>query len=285
MLDIIMDTLIDSLKLLPFLFITFLLMEYLEVRINNKMEKKVQTSGKYGPIIGGFLGAFPQCGFSVSATHLYATRIITMGTLISIYLSTSDEMLPILISEGANIDVIIKIIAIKIIVGIISGIIIDFIYRNQKAKKIDIKDFCRDEHCDCHHGHNHGILVPAFKHTINILLFITIISFILNLGLSYVDQKTISRLFMSNSILGPFLASIIGLIPNCGASVILTELYLNNVISFASVISGLLSASGVGLLVLFRVNKDKRENIKILLYIYFIGVAVGLIMQLVSYVA
>ena len=277
MKDIILDTLIDGVKLLPFLFITFLLMEYLEHKMSNKSKKIVKKSGKFGPLIGGILGAFPQCGFSVAATNLYATRIITIGTLISIYLSTSDEMLPILISEKSNISLIIGVLLIKVITGIIFGFIIDFILR-KKEEKYEIKEFCNEEHCHC----DHGIFLSTIKHTFNILIFIIVISFILNIGFDYLGEDNISKIFMKDSLLGPFIASIIGLIPNCGASVVLTELYLNNTISFASTIAGLLTSAGVGILVLFKVNKSLKENIFIVLTIYFIGVFVGIIFKLLG---
>ena len=279
MKEIIIDTVVDSLKILPFLFITFLVLEYLEHKMSKKTEKAVKKAGKLGPLLGGIVGAFPQCGFSVAATNLYATRVISLGTLIAIYLSTSDEMLPILLSENASIVVIFKFIFIKIIVGIIFGFIIDFILRKRKVEDVNIKILCEDEHCHCY---EHSILKSAIKHTLNIAFFIFIISFILNIAFSYLGEELISRIFMKNSILGPFLASLIGIIPNCGASVVLTELYLNNTISFASSIAGLLSSSGVGILLLFKVNKNIKENIFILLTIYFIGVFTGLIINIIN---
>ena len=279
MKKIIIDTVVDSLKILPFLFITFLVLEYLEHKMSKKTEKAVKKAGKLGPLLGGIVGAFPQCGFSVAATNLYATRVISLGTLIAIYLSTSDEMLPILLSENVSVVVIFKFIFIKIIVGIIFGFIIDFILRKRKVEDVNIKGLCEDEHCHCY---EHSILKSAIKHTLNIAFFIFIISFILNIAFSYLGEELISKIFMKNSILGPFLASLIGLIPNCGASVVLTELYLNNTISFASSIAGLLSSSGVGILLLFKVNKNIKENIFILLTIYFIGVFTGLIINIIN---
>lgn len=279
MKEIIIDTVVDSLKILPFLFVTFLVLEYLEHKMSKKTEKAVKKAGKLGPLLGGIVGAFPQCGFSVAATNLYATRVISLGTLIAIYLSTSDEMLPILLSENASVVVIFKFIFIKITVGIIFGFIIDFILRKRKVEDVNIKGLCEDEHCHCY---EHSILKSAIKHTLNIAFFIFIISFILNIAFSYLGEELISKIFMKNSILGPFLASLIGLIPNCGASVVLTELYLNNTISFASSIAGLLSSSGVGILLLFKVNKNIKENIFILLTIYFIGVFTGLIINIIN---
>ena len=273
MLDVIKDTVIDSLKLLPFLFLTFLLMEYFEHKMKNKSKKIVEKAGKFGPIIGSFLGVIPQCGFSVAATNLYATRIITLGTLISIYLSTSDEMLPILLSEKVEFSLIAEVLLIKIIVGIICGFIIDLVYR--KKEKVEIREFCHDKHYDC----EHSILKSTLKHTFDIFMFIFIISFVLNLAFSYLGEEVISSILMKNSIFGSFLTSLLGLIPNCFSSVLITQLYLKNTISFASMIGGLLTGSGVALLVLFRVNKDKKQNFRILLLLYLIGALTGLLIS------
>lgn len=276
MLEVVIDTLKDSLKLLPFLFLTFLFLEYIEHKTSSKLKKMIEKSGKLGPIIGSFLGAFPQCGFSVVATNLYATRVITLGTLISIYLSTSDEMLPILISEKVDIKIILMIILIKIITGIIMGILIDFIV--QKKDQEEINHFCHEEHCDC----EHSILKSTCKHTFNILFFIMIVTFVLNLGFFYLGEEKLSELFMKNNFFSPFITSLVGLIPNCGASVALTELYLNGAITLGSSLAGLLTGSGVALLVLFKVNKDKLENIKIITLLYSIGVIVGIFINLLG---
>ena len=279
MKDIILDTLLDSVKLLPFLFVAFLIMEYIEHKFSNKGKEKISKAGKYGPVLGSILGAFPQCGFSVMATNLYATRIISVGTLISIYLSTSDEMLPILISEKASISVIIKFLVIKILIGMLSGIIIDFILRKKENKKMNkIKDFCDEHKCNC----SHGIIKSAIKHTINIMLFLLIITFILNLGFYYLGYDKISKLFLKGNLFSSFVSSFIGLIPNYASSVILTKLYLENVISFSSCLSGLLTSSGVALLLLFRVNESKKENFKILLTVYLIGALSGFIIEIIN---
>lgn len=276
MKEILLDTFIDSIKLLPFLFVTFLLMEYLEHRFSNKSNNIINKKNKFGPIIGSILGAFPQCGFGVSATNLYAARIITLGTLISIYLSTSDEMLPVLISEKSDFSLIASILIIKVIIGMVCGLIIDFIIKQKEESKIE--DFCLDKHCDC----SHGILKSSIKHTINIIIFIFIISLILNIFISYYSDEELKKIFLKNSVFSPFLASLIGLIPNCAASIILIELFLKKIISFGTVLSGLLSSSGVSLLVLFKTNKKLKENIIILLLVYFIGVIFGLIFNFIG---
>lgn len=276
MKEVIIETLIDAIKLLPFLFITFLILEFIEHKLSKKNKNIIEKSGKLGPIVGSILGAFPQCGFSVSATNFYSTRIITLGTLISVYLSTSDEMLPLLISEGVEISLIIKILLIKILIGMISGFIIDLIFR--KKEKEHIHDFCEDEHCDC----ENGIIISSIKHTLNITLFIILISFILNTIIYFIGEENLGNIILKNQFLGPILSSLIGLIPNCASSVIITELYLSNVITFGSMISGLLTGSGVALLVLFKVNKNLKENIKILLLLYLIGTLSGLIISFIA---
>lgn len=278
MLDIIQETILDTLKLLPFLFIAFVLIELTEHKLNKKNKKTITKSKKYGPILGSLLGLIPQCGFSVMATNLYITRIISLGTLISIYLSTSDEMLPILISQNTNPSIIIKILLIKIIFAIIYGIIIDFIISKRKKNEKENYQICDEEHCHC----EHGILKPALKHTINITLFILVITFIINTLFTYVGEGFLSKIFLKDTIFGPFISSLIGLIPNCGASVILTELYLNNAINLSSLISGLLTGSGTALVVLFKGNKNIKENIFILLLIYLLGAISGIILEIIE---
>lgn len=280
MKDIIIDTLLDALKLLPFLFVAFLIMEYIEHKFSKKSKDKIAKAGKFGPFIGSLLGAIPQCGFSVMATNLYATRIITIGTLISIFLSTSDEMLPILISNGAKAGIIVKILLIKVLIGMIIGFIIDFILRKKikNNKEYEIKDFCLEHHCDC----NHSILKSTIKHTLNITLFIVVVTFLLNIGMHYLGEDGIGKLFLKDSFFSPFISSLIGLIPNCASSVVITELYLNGAITLASCISGLLTGSGVALLVLFKVNKDKKENVIILLSLYLIGALSGVIIEIIE---
>lgn len=279
--EILLDAIIDTLKLIPFLFITYLIMEYIEHKTKEKTKETVKKSGKYGPFIGSLLGIFPQCGFSVSATNLYAARVITLGTLIAVYLSTSDEMLPIFLSEAVPITTILTILGIKLIVGMIAGFVIDFIIRirhkEQEAEKII--DLCEKEHCHC----EHGIVKSAFKHTLNIFIFILVITIMINIGIHLIGEEHISNFLQGQPVLGPVIAGIIGLIPNCAASVILTQLYLENVISLATMLSGLLVGAGVGLAVLFKMNKGIKQNIKIVSLLYVIGVTVGIIIEIMGF--
>ena len=278
MKEVILDTIIDSLKLIPFLLVAFIIIELLEHKLNNKTKSIITKSKKVGPIIGSLLGVIPQCGFSVMATNLYITRIITLGTLISIYLSTSDEMLIIMISEKVQISLILKILLIKILFGIVYGLIIDKIINKKKKDKETNYELCDEEHCDC----NHSILLSAIKHTLHITLFIFIITLIINTIFTLLGDNYLSKILLNNSILSPFITSLIGLIPNCAASVILTELYLNSTISLGALIGGLLTSSGSSLLVLIKNNKNKKENLSIILLLYTLGVLSGIIIELIS---
>ena len=281
MLEILEHTIEDSIKLIPFLFLTYLLMEYIEHKTKEKTKETIKKSGKFGPLIGGILGIVPQCGFSVSATNLYAARVITLGTLIAVYLSTSDEMLPIFISEAVPISTILKILGIKLLIGVFAGFIIDLVIRFVKKEKQEdekIVDLCEKEHCHC----EKGIVKSALKHTINIFIFFIIITFIINLVIYFIGEDTIAGFLRNQPILGPVIAGIIGLIPNCASSVILTQMYLENVISAATMISGLLVGAGVGLAVLFKTNKGIKQNLKITALLYVIGVLSGIVIGLLE---
>lgn len=277
MKDIIIDTLVDALKILPFLFITFLLLELLEHKLSNKTKNVISKSGKVGPIIGSLLGVIPQCGFSVVATNLYITRVISLGTLFSIYLSTSDEMLPIMLSQNVSFKTILFVLLIKVIAGMLFGFIIDLVIRKNNKTKYDYH-ICEEEHCHC----DHGIVKSSLKHTFNIIIFIIGVSFILNVVFLYCGNDLISKIFMKDTLLGPFLGSLVGLIPNCGASVILTEMFLKGAINLGTCIAGLLTGSGVALLVLFKFNKNIKENLCICLILYLIGVLVGIFIEFIG---
>ncbi len=275
MIDVLLDTLLDIVKLFPFLFLAFLIIELIEHKFSEKSKSFISSSGKLGPVIGGLLGAIPQCGFSVVATNLYVTRIISLGTLISIYLSTSDEMLPILLTSNVPITKVLLILSIKIIIGMIVGFIIDLIFRKTAKKDFHI---CEEDECDC----EHSLIKSVVIHTLKATLFIAIITFMLNILFHYVGEELIDKIFLSNPIIAPFISSLIGLIPNCGASIAITELYINNVLSMGTLIGGLLTGSGVAILVLFKSNKDIKENLLILSLIYFIGVISGIIINIIG---
>lgn len=281
MLDIILDTLSDSIKLLPFLFLTYLAMEYLEHKTGEKLQNTIRKSGKWGPVAGSVLGTFPQCGFSAAASNLYAGRIITLGTLLSIYLSTSDEMLPVLISENAGIGMIMKVLGVKILIGMAAGLTIDIVIRHlskNRDEELRIEHLCEQHHCHC----EEGILKSALHHTIEIFLYLMLISFVLNLLIGMIGEDFLAGLILNRPVIGELAAGLIGLIPNCAASVVITQLYLKGVLSAGAMMSGLLSGAGVGILVLLRVNDKRKENVRIIGLLYVIGVLAGLLIELLG---
>ena len=279
LIDVLLDTLLDAVKLLPFLFIAFLLIEFVEHKMSKKGKEVLAKSKKGGPIIGGLLGAIPQCGFSALCTNLYVTRIISLGTLISVYLSTSDEMLIVMLGENAPITEVLKIIGIKVLIGIIFGFIIDLVIRNKKEEhKHEDYHMCDDDHCDC----DHSIIKSSIIHTLKTVLFIIIATFIINILFELIGEDNLSNLFMKNTIFAPFIAALIGLIPNCGASIALTEFYLNGVISLGTAIGGLLTGAGIGLIILFKQNKNIKENLLIVALLYFIGSIMGVLLNLIG---
>ncbi len=281
MMDVVFDTLLDGVKLLPFLFLTYLAMEYLEHRTSAKTKKFVKNSGKAGPVIGALLGAVPQCGFSTAASNLYAGKVITVGTLIAIFMSTSDEMIPVFLSEQVSVLVIIKLIAIKIVIGLVMGFLIDLIVsRSQKNYNMveKIGHVCDHDHCGC----ETSIFKSALRHTITIFAFIVVISFALNTVIHFVGEDTLGNLVLNKPVIGPMIAAVIGLIPNCASSVVLTQLYIQGVLGIGSLMAGLLAGSGVGILVLFRENDDIKDNLRILATLYISGVVWGIIIDALS---
>lgn len=277
-LDIVIDTLLDCAKILPFLFIAFLLMEALEHHAGGKISTAIAKSGKAGPLVGSVLGCVPQCGFSVFCANLYSGGVITLGTLIAVFLSTSDEAVLIMLANPDKKWEILKLIAAKVIIAIVFGYIIDLIVRRHpSAHEKHIEDLCRD--CGCHEDEHGGILKPAIHHTVKILVFLLIIVFALNLAVETVGMEGISKIMLSDSIFQPFIAALIGLIPNCAASVMLTELYLEGAISFASVTAGLCTGAGAGLIVLFRENRNIKENVLIVGILYAVSVIAGVVIS------
>lgn len=284
MKEILLDTLIDSVKLLPFLFLSYLLIEYIEHKSSKKLEKILGNSGKFGTIIGAILGCIPQCGFSVTASNLYSSRVITLGTLIAVYLTTSDEAIPVLLSNPNNGGMILKIIAVKLVIAIIAGFLIDFFLKKKHSQSQQVKeanehihDMCK--HCDCEHS---GILKSATRHTLEIFLFLIVIIFLLNTAIFYIGEENLSKILMNGNIFQPFIAGLIGLIPNCASSVLLTQLFISGNLSFASIIAGLSTSAGIGTVVLFKSNKNIKENLKILGLLYLIGSVSGFVIEIIS---
>lgn len=277
------DALLDTLKILPFLFLTYLIMEWLEHKTGSRTQAAIRRAGKMGPFFGGILGIFPQCGFSAAAANLYAGGLITAGTLVAVFLSTSDEMLPIFISESVPLETIIKVLAIKMVLGIISGFILDFLYHRLLRREIRYKNIhtmCESEHCRC----EEGILPSAVRHTLQIILFIFLITLVLNILIEGIGEERLSGLVLNTPVAGELIAGLIGLIPNCAASVVITQLYLEGIIGAGPMMTGLLAGAGVGVLLLCRMNHGRvKQNVGIIAYLYLSSVAWGILIDLLGF--
>ncbi|MGM9522393.1 MAG: putative manganese transporter [Oscillospiraceae bacterium] len=282
MLDILIDAALDCLKLLPFLFLTYLILELIEKKAEEGSLKLVRQSGAWGPVIGSALGLIPQCGFSASASNLFSQRLISAGTLLAVFLSTSDEMLPILISEAADIGLILKILCTKLLAGIAVGLIADKLLRlcRHSGETVNLHELCEQENCHCE---ERGIFVSALLHTLQIAAFILIINIVLNAVIFFIGEDTLAGLILNKPVIGPIISGIVGLIPNCAASIIITELYLSGAMSTGAMLSGLLASAGVGLLVLFRINRRQmRDNFTILAALYISAAVIGIAFDLLN---
>lgn len=278
-LDICLDAVIDCLKILPFLFAVYLFIEFAEHKSSHKFAHALTKLGPFGAVGGAALGCVPQCGFSVMAANLYSGRLISLGTLVAIFISTSDEAVPMIISRPDKIGALWKLILSKLVIAVIAGIIVDVlvkIFRKKKDEDEPFHELC--SHCGCGH---HSIWVSALKHTAGIIIFILIVNVLLNSAIEFIGEERIGKLLMTDSFFQPFIAAVIGFIPNCAASVIITELYLDGVLSFGSVVAGLCTGAGVGLAVLFRTNKRLSENFLVMGILYVTAVAAGTIINLI----
>ena len=276
-MDILIDTLIDNLKLFPFLLVTYLCLEYMEHKTAEKTTEIIKKAGWSGPLVGSLCGALPQCGFSVVAANFYAARVIGIGTLLAIFLSTSDEMLPIMISGTVPSLLITQIVVYKIMCGIVFGYAVGFVWRKYRPRpKVNIEELCENENCHC----EDSVIKPALYHSVRITAFIFAFTLILNYAMSYLNISAVTN-YMQIPLIGELLGGIIGLIPNCSASVILTQLYMDDFIPLGTLMSGSLVSGGAGLLVLFRVNRRFKENFRIAAILYACGIIGGLLTHLI----
>lgn len=278
LLDILKDTVADSIRLVPFLFLTYVFMEWLEHHTSDKTQKKIRTAGKSGPLWGAVLGMLPQCGFSAAASSFFAGRVITLGTLIAIYLSTSDEMLPVMISQAAPISMIAKVLLAKVVIGAISGLIVELVYErlmHHKNSDIHIHEVCEKEHCHC----EDGIFLSAAKHTLRIFVYIFVIALLLNGAIALIGEETLAKAMSGVPLIGELTAALVGMIPNCASSVVITQLYLDKIIGAGAMMSGLLCNAGIGILVLVRLNKDWKQNTAIIALLYVISVIWGVLIR------
>ena len=275
--DVLLDAFKDTLITLPFLFGVYLLIEYIEHKSSDKLGNALRKMGPFGSAGGAVIGAIPQCGFSVAASNLYAGRLISMGTLIAVYISTSDEAIPLIIGEPKAVPMLWKLILIKVGIAMAAGMVVDLAIKlfGKKQEQEPFKELCAD--CDCEH---HSILHSALHHTLHIIFFILIINILLGGIMEFAGKQTVEKLMMTDSWVQPVIAAFIGFIPNCAASAVLTKLYIGGVVSFGALIAGLCTGAGVGLMVLFRTNKNYKQNFAIMGILYVVAVASGLIIQL-----
>lgn len=315
LVDVLTESVIDTLKLIPFLFLTYLAMEALEHSASHHVRAAVEKSGKAGPVVGSILGALPQCGFSAMAATLYAGRVVTAGTLVAVILSTSDEMIPVFVAHQESPTRLFGILALKVIVGIVAGLLVDVALRMLHRTgdgHTHIHELCERAHCHCEdvedengsaeaeaqtaaagehddvarehaHGHDHHghglwpIVRSALVHTVQVTVFIFLVAFVFGLLIEGVGEDAIGELLADHPVRATFIAALVGLIPNCGASVALTELFLDGTLAAGPMVAGLLVSGGVGLLVLWRTNADLRQNAAVTGVVYAVGVAVGLL--------
>lgn len=279
--DALMDTVKDTATLLPFLFVTYLAMEWIEGRTEEQSVRLLSKVGKTGHLAGAAIGLIPQCGFSAAAASLYSGGVITAGTLLAVFLSTSDEMLPIFISSSVGAASIGKILLFKFVIAFISGMAIDAVLRTIRKgdrKEKHIHDLCEQDRCGCEDEES-GIFRSALVHTLKITLFIFIISLAISLLVGFAGKDAVASLMSGVPMLGSFICGIVGLIPNCAASVVIAELYLENMLSAGQMMSGLLVGAGVGILVLARTNRRPGENIVLITMLYLCGVTWGLLID------
>lgn len=281
MTEIIIDAFVDSIKLLPFLFLAYLLIEYFEHHASIKLEHALTKSGDFGPLVGGFLGMAPQCGFSVAATNFYSNKLITLGTLIAVYIGTSDETLPILFSRGESASTIFKVLGVKLLIAIPVGFLVDYIFKTRRLHMENtmeaIEDSCDKASCECE---ERNIFRASFEHTFKIFIYILSFTIILNLIVAIIGEETLYAFIASTSSFQPLFTTAIGMIPNCVSSIMLIQLMLDGVISFGSAMAGLVAGSGIALAVLFKVNSNYKDNFRILAILYVVGVSSGFILNM-----
>ncbi len=280
--EVILDGLLDTLKIIPFLFLTYLLMEFIEHKASEKMLLFMKRSGSLGPLVGGALGAVPQCAFSAVAANLYTGRVITLGTLLAVFLSTSDEMLPILIAGEADIKNVLLLLLYKVISAIAVGFIIDLILKFllKRKREINIDEICESDNCHC----ERGIFFSALHHTVTISIFIFIVTLAVNSLIFFIGPERLAELGSSSFGLSHLIFAILGTIPGCATSVAISTLGLHGVISAGTMLAGLFPNAGVGLVILYRLNKNRKENLFITILLIAFGIIFGLLADLIGIV-
>lgn len=299
-LDVVIDALKDTAELIPFLFATYVVISLLDLFASDKTTAAIQRAGHAGPLIGGVLGVVPQCGFSAMGASLYADRIVSLGTFVAVILSTSDEMLPLLLAEHVEVGLLARILVTKAVLGVILGFAIDLVLRvvlgRTSLARVDESDAGEEQDedaefdpsaysCDCGCGEplTRGqiawwVVVNSAYRTFQVVVFIFVVSVLLNALIALVGEDALASFLSGNAVVATFVSGLVGLVPNCAASVVLTQLYIDGVLGFAPMIAGTLVAGGAGYLVLFRMNGNMRENAAIVGIVYALGVCAGLVM-------
>ncbi len=275
-LHVVLHALKDSALILPFLFLTYLLMELLEHKAGNGVEKAIKRAGKFGPLVGGALGLVPQCGFSTVAAGFYAGRVVSVGTLLAVFLATSDEMLPVLLGARVGAGKILTVLALKFGIAVFVGFLVDLLWR-RREEELHVEGLCEEEGCRCGEA---GVWRSTLYHTLHIFAFVLLFNFLIGFALELVGEQALGAVMRDIPVLGQLIAALVGLIPNCAASVAIATLYTKGVISAGAMLAGLLTGAGAGLLVLFRTNRHLRENLQIVAILLVTGVAVGSLLDL-----
>lgn len=270
---------LDSLKLLPFLFLSYLVMEFVEHRAKERTLGMISSCKGFAPAAGAALGLLPQCGFGAAVAGLYSGGLVTAGTLVAVFLSTGDEMLPVMISNSVPASAIGITLAVKFVAALLFGFALDFALKLLKKDRghSTVEELCKHEGCNCH---SRGVLRSALKHTFQVFLFIFVFNLVMGAAIEIVSEDFIAGFFSSVPWLAYPISSLVGLIPNCASSVLITSLALEGSISFGAMISGLLSGSGVGLLVLFKTNRSLKQNFGVLAYLIVVGIICGAFVDL-----
>lgn len=289
-LDILKETILDGLKMLPFLFGAYLLLEFIEHRSGEKLRHALSHSGKYAVPLGAGIGLIPQCGFSVAASNLYAGRLITTGTLLAVFIATSDEAVPVMLASADGTGKILPLLGLKLLFALIGGYLADFVFFRPKHVEKCGTEHChhddeRDEatkeickHCGC----EGGIFRSALRHTAGTFAFLLIVLLLINSLTTAIGEERLASIMLSGSFWSPFVTAAVGLIPNCAPSVLISELYIEGTLTLGAAAAGLSAGAGLGLAMLFKINRDKKQNVWILVYLYLFAVAAGIATDFVS---
>lgn len=271
----VIEFLQETLLLLPFLFATYLVLEAVEAHAGGALEKFLERSRSVGPFAGGLAGAIPQCGVSAAAASFYAGGVISVGTLLAVFLSTSDELIPVLLSSGVSVGLMAKIVTLKVLAAIALGFTVNGLlaFARHLRRKVSVGELCEHSHCSCHD--HKGIVVPALIHTAEIFLFIVLVSGAIELTMHYAGEDALEALRLNRPFFGELIGGLLGLIPNCAVSVAGARLYVDGAMSGGALMASSFTGCGVGLLVLFRTNRNVKENLCVLLAVYVLGVTFG----------